>query len=400
MKNPNIEIIREKISQASDILKEKNIDLWLTFVRESSNIKDPAMDLIAGTHCTWHSAFIITKNGDTIAILGSLDVANLESLKLYANVIGYIKSIKDPLLQILNKYKPEKIAINYSRNSYMADGLTYGMYLELLDILKNTDFPTKFVSSEDIISALRGRKTKTEINLMRQAIEKTLDIFKEVTLFIKPGKSEKEVADFIKKLVKENNLGFAWDEQHCPAVFTGPNTAGAHAGPTDRVIEKGHLVNIDFGVSYEGYCSDLQRTWYVLRDGEIQPPEEVIKGFNTIKEAIRQSAKNLKPGKLGYEIDTIARQYIIEMGYEEYPHALGHQIGKAAHDGGGLLAPKWERYGNLPFLPIEKDQVYTIEPRLKVENFGIATIEEEVFVTENGCEFLSTPQEELFIITD
>jgi len=393
-------IIKEKIAQAIEILKEKNIDLWLTFVRESSNIKDPAMDLIVGTSCTWHSAFIITKNGDTIAILGSLDVANLESFKLYNQVIGYVKSIKDNLLQTLNKYKPEKIAINYSRNSYMADGLTYGMYLELLDMLKTTDFPSKFISSEEIISALRGRKTQTEISLMQEAIKRTLNIFNKTTEFIKPGKTEKEIADFIKSLVKQENLDLAWDEQHCPAVFTGPNTAGAHAGPTERKVEKGHLINIDFGVSYEGYCSDLQRTWYVLKDGEDYPPEEVLKGFNTIKEAIKLSAKELKPGKLGYEIDQIARQYIVNNGYAEYPHALGHQIGKAAHDGGGLLAPKWDRYGNLPFIPIEKNQVYTIEPRLNVENYGIATIEEEVLVADNGCKFLSEPQEELILIKE
>jgi Xaa-Pro aminopeptidase len=282
----------------------------------------------------------------------------------------------------------------------MADGLTYGMYLELLDMLKTTDFPSKFISSEEIISALRGRKTQTEISLMQEAIKRTLIIFNKTTEFIKPGKTEKEIADFIKSLVKQENLDLAWDEQHCPAVFTGPNTAGAHAGPTERKVEKGHLINIDFGVSYEGYCSDLQRTWYVLKDGEDYPPEEVLKGFNTIKEAIKLSAKELKPGKLGYEIDQIARQYIVNNGYAEYPHALGHQIGKAAHDGGGLLAPKWDRYGNLPFIPIEKNQVYTIEPRLNVENYGIATIEEEVLVADNGCKFLSEPQEELILIKE
>jgi Xaa-Pro aminopeptidase len=97
-------------------------------------------------------------------------------------------------------------------------------------------------------------------------------------------------------------------------------------------------------------------------------------------------------------MDTIARDYITSKGYKEFPHGLGHQVGKAAHDGGGGLFPQWEKYGNLPFLKIEKSQVYTIEPRLYIEGYGTATIEEEVVVTETGCEFISTPQTELILI--
>ena len=79
-------------------------------------------------------------------------------------------------------------------------------------------------------------------------------------------------------------------------------------------------------------------------------------------------------------------------------HALGHQIGREAHDGGGLLAPKWERYGSLPDIPIEKNQLYTIEPRLTIPDYGIATVEEIVVITDTGCKFLSNRQKEIFLI--
>jgi len=216
---------------------------------------------------------------------------------------------------------------------------------------------------------------------------------------MKPGMSEKQVADFIKNIVNEKGFETAWEDAHCPAVFSGPDTAGAHAEPTERIIKKGHIINIDFGVKIDGYCSDLQRTWYVLQDGEDKAPEPVLKGFNTIIESIEKAAKSLKPGKTGNEIDTIARNYIVEKGYAEYPHALGHQIGKVAHDGGALLAPSWERYGNLPFIKIEKDQVFTIEPRLTVDGYGIATVEDEVIITDSGCEFISNPQKEIILIS-
>lgn len=392
------EMILEKIQQAAEILKEKKIDMWLIFVRESSNIKDPSMDMVVGAACTWQSAYIITKDGDTTAILGSLDVANMKMLGTYKNVVGYLKSVKEPLLTAINKYHPNKIAINYSRDSSLADGLTHGMYLELTDYLKDTPYIDRLVSSEDIINALRGRKTHAELSLMKEAISETLKIFDEATKFIRPGVTEKEVAAHIKGIVKQRGYGLAWDADYCPSVFTGPDTAGAHAGPTDRKVEPGHVLNIDFGISFNGYCSDLQRTWYILKDGEDKAPEEVQRGFDVIKDSIQLSAKAIKPGRQGCEIDDIARKYIVEHGYEEYPHALGHQIGRMAHDGGGLLAPRWERYGNLPFKKIEEGEVYTIEPRLPVKEYGIATIEEEIVVTKEGCEFLSSPQQELILV--
>lgn len=391
-------IISEKIEQAIQILNEKNIDLWLTFVRESATNHDPIMDLIVGTNVTWQSAFLINKNGDTTAIVGSLDEANMKLIGKFKNVIGYVQSIKEPLIQYLNKYNPQQIAINYSIDSNLADGLSYGMYLSLNEYLKGTDFVNRFVSSEEIISSLRGRKSKSEIDFIKKAIEETENIFDEVTKFLSVGKSEIDVANFIKDLVKKKNLELAWEEETCPSVFTGPDTAGAHSGPTDRKIQEGHILNIDFGVKYNGYCSDMQRTWYILKANETKAPLEVQKGFDVIYESIQRAGKTIKPDVKGYEVDDVARKFIIENGYEEFQHALGHQVGKAVHDGGVGLFPRWERYGKIPYLLIEEGQVFTIEPRLTVKDYGVVTIEEMIQVTKNGCEFLSHPQKELILI--
>ena len=394
----NNEMIFEKQKQASEILREKDIDMWMTFVRETGNLKDPMMDMIVGTGATWHSAFIITKNGETTAVIGSLEEANMKTVGTFQNIVPYLKSVKDDLINVLDKYNPNKIAVNFSRNSSLADGLTHGVYLELVDLLKDTSYLDRFVSSEEIVAALRGRKSQTEVDLIKEAIRETLIIFNEVTDFIEVGKSEKDVANFVKSKVKERGFEMAWDEEHCPAVFTGPDTAGAHSGPTDKKIEKGHVINMDFGIKYKGYCSDLQRTWYVLKDGETGAPAEVIKGFNVIKEAIKMSGEAMKPGKLAWEIDNVARSYIVENGYEEYPHGLGHQVGRVAHDGGAMMGPKWERYGNLPYMPLEVGNVFTIEPRLTIKEYGIATMEEIVWVREGGVEYLSKPQTEIYLI--
>jgi len=272
------------------------------------------------------------------------------------------------------------------------------MFQILLDFLNGTPYKDKLISSEEIISSLRGKKSLTEIALMKEAVKETLRIFDEVTEFIKPGKTEKEVANFVIEKLKDRNFQPAWDSNTCPAVFTGPNPSSAHSGPTDRVIEKGHIVSMDFGIKYNGYCSDLQRCWYVLKDDETNAPKPVKKGFEVIIKAIQKVANTIKPGVLGVEMDDIARNYIIKNGYSDYPHGLGHQIGREVHDGGAGLFPRWERYGQTPFMELEEGQVFTIEPRLTVDGYGVVTIEEEVLITKDGCEFLSTPQKELILI--
>jgi Xaa-Pro aminopeptidase len=390
-------IIKEKVQQAVNILKELDIDLWLTFVRESTTTIDPILEIIAGANFTWHTALIICKDGDTAAVLGSMEAEKLKG-DVYKNIIGYLQSGKEPLVSYLKAKNPKKIALNYSKNSALADGLTQGLFLTLQDYLKGTGLEDRFVSAEEIISALKGRKSETELSIMKDAITETEKIFDEVSKFIKPGKTELDIAEFIKKIVRDKGFELAWEEEHCPAVFTGPNTQGPHSGPTDRKVAKGHLVNIDFGIKYKGYCSDMQRTWYVLKDGEDKAPAEVQKGFNIIRDAIQKVADNLKPGVIGYEMDDIARNYIIEQGYDEYPHGLGHQVGRNVHDGGAGLLPKWERYGNTPYMKVEEGHVFTIEPRLKVEGYGTSTLEEEVLITKDGCRFLSNPEKELILI--
>jgi len=390
-------MVNEKIDQAVEILKEKNVDLWLTFTRETDSTPDPVLELILGTQCVWPSAFMITKNGKAIAIVGSLDAHNVKEHARY-EVISYVDSIKEDLLKTLHGLNPGKIAINYSASNVAADGITHGMYLMLSEYLEGTPFLNRLISSEDIVAAVRGRKSKTEINFVKDAIRETLLIFDKVTEQVKTGMSEQDVADLIRKEMDTKGLEPAWDPEQCPAVFTGPESAGAHANPTQRKIQPGHIMNIDFGVRKNGYVSDLQRTWYFLRSGEKEAPVEVERGFTVIREAIREAAHALKPGKEGWEIDAVARNFITNAGYEEFPHGLGHQVGRKAHDGSAGLLPRWERYKNIPFMKIEKGQVFTLEPRLTVKDHGVATIEEIVVVTENGCQFLSEPQEKLILI--
>ena len=391
-------LIKEKISQAVGILKEFNIDCWITFTRETAINGDPTLTFLVPADMTWHSAFIITKEGDTRAIVGQYDKKMVEDTGAYKTVVGYIEGIKKPLTEYLSELNPVSLAVNYSRDSEIADGLTHGMYLTLLDILTGINYQDRIVSAEKIISALRQRKTKSELQHIKKAIRETEKIFSLVAAYITPGMSEEQIAQFMRNEVKKAGLDLAWDFQVCPAVFSGPDTAGAHYNPTKRKVRPGHILNMDFGVKVNQYCSDLQRTFYVLKPGEKQAPPEVQKGFDTIVESIERSRIAMKPGVQGIAVDTLCRQVLKENGFEEFPHALGHQVGRHAHDGTALLGPAWEKYAQKPYQPLEEGMVFTLEPRLTVAGHGVATVENMVVVTSTGTEYLSTPQKKLHLI--
>jgi Xaa-Pro aminopeptidase len=396
---PHDPVLSEKLEQVPSVLDELGIDLWLLFARETSTTHDPSFDLVVGTNVTWHSAFLLGRRGERLAIVGSLDKANLESMGNYPEIVPYVSGIGGDLRDALRRIDPSRIAVNWSESDPAADGLTVGMHRNLLKALEGTPYAGRLESAERIVAALRGRKTATERARIRGACDVTVEIFDRVSRRLRAGMTERQFAAVIlEEMEASGGLEPAWDPDHCPAVFTGPDSAGAHAAPTDRTIEPGHIVNVDFGVRKDGYCSDLQRTWYVLRTGERSAPPEVQRGFDTIVEAIRKGAAAIRPGKAGAEIDDVVRGCVTGAGFPEYPHGTGHQIGRVAHDGGVGLLPRWERYGTTPFLPIEAGQCFTIEPRLPVPDHGVATCEEIVCVGENGALFLSRPQERLWLV--
>lgn len=390
-------IIQEKVQQAVEILREKKLDAWLTFVRETSAGGDPILPLIYGQDLTWNSALIITATGESVAIVGRYEAESAIRLNAYTRVIPYDQSIQPDLLRILFELEPEQIAVNYSVNDVHADGLTYGMYQLLIKYLSNTSLIDRLVSAEGLIAAIRGRKTTSEVQRIQAAVRTTQLIFNNTFTYMHPGMTEIQVAEFMHAQLKNYGVGPAWDLAHCPAVNTGPNSPVGHSGPTNLQIEPGHLVHFDFGVKQDGYCSDIQRVVYFLKPGENHPPEPVRRGFDTIFTAIQQAFSAIRPGVRGKDIDAIARGVVTRAGYPEYLYATGHQLGRTAHDGAGILGPLWERYGDTPNYTIEPGHVYTIEPGLAIPGYGYLGLEEDILVTKDGAVFLGDPQTDILI---
>jgi Xaa-Pro aminopeptidase len=393
----NKSLVQEKVQQAIGILREYDVDVWLTFVRETSGGGDPILPLIYGLDLTWQSALVITQKGECIAIVGRLEAEAARRTGAYNTVVYYDQSIQPELLSFLDRLKPRRIAINYSVDDVHADGLSYGMYQLLSKYLEGTPYITQLESAGKFHSALRGRKTTQEIERIKLAIRTTHQIFQNTFNHLKVGMSEIQVSQFMHAQLDEFTVQPAWELINCPTVNAGPDSPIGHVGPTEIKIAPGHVVHFDYGVKQNEYCSDIQRVVYFTQPGETTPPPVVTRGFDTVRAAIEHARSAMKPGVPGKEVDQVARQIILNAGYPEYPYATGHQLGRVVHDGAGLLGPLWERYGDTPNYLLEVGQVYTIEPGLAIPGYGYMGLEEDVVVTADGAVYLGVPQTELII---
>ncbi len=389
------QLIREKIDQATAILDEYDVDLWLTFVRETSLAPDPALELIYDGDVTWQSAFLIDRGGRHTALVGHFDAENVRALGVYTDVVAYHEGIGRHLMESLAAYNPRTIAINYSEDDVAADGMSHGMYLLLVRYLADSTWSDRLVSAAPVISALRGRKSRLEVDLVRQAIATTEHVFNEIEAFVRPGMTQREIADFTHKVIDGMGVGYAWPKPYNPIVTCGPESAGGHAAPGDVVLQRGHTLHIDLGIKQDGYCSDIQRMWYVLEEGETAAPLDVQRAFDVVLGAIRVGEQALRPGAPGWQVDEIAREFIVDNGYPEYMHAFGHLLGRSAHDGAMVLGPRWERYKGICDLAVETDNIFTLELHVNVPDRGMMSLEEDVLVTAGGVEYLSTPQTSL-----
>ncbi len=391
-------IVKEKLDQAVDILNEEDVDLWMLVARESDVMGDPSMPLVVGTSVTWESAFLIDRTGDHVALVGTGDVENVRSTGAWDNVIGYVEGISGPLLEQISMRDPNVIALNYATDDNMADGITHGMYLLIEEMLTDTPYLDRIRPAGDIPRKVRARKSPTELQLIRQAVKTTETIWERTRRMLKPGITEREISDFMHGELEERRIGSSWDWRYCPTVTAGPDSPVGHVAPTDIQVKPGSLIQIDFGVNEDEYSSDMQRTFYVLAAGETEPPEVVRQHFQIIDRCIQEAAAFVRPGVAGWEVDNVARQIFEEEDLPVWNFALGHQMGRACHDGGTVLGPRWERYGQRPFGLVEENEVYTLEIGCPVDGYGFVSLEEDIVITEDGCEFLAPPQRELIII--
>lgn len=388
---------QEKIAQAVGILQEKDVDLWLTFVRETEHNADPALPLICPFNVTWHTALIITRTGYKVAIAGRYEIVNFQRMGVWDETIAYDQSIQPALVEVLDRLQPKQIAVNYSESDTAADGLSHGMYLTLQRYLAGK--PYSLISADTLLNPLRGRKTAAEIARIRAAVALTDDIIDRITAMLRPGLTELDIARFIHAEYKKEGVVPSWDSAYCPTVTCGPDSPLGHVSPSAEYVAKaGQLIRIDQGVVLNDYISDIQRVWYLQPQGETSIPAPIQHAFDSVRAAIMAAGEVLKPGVQGWVVDEAARRTIVAAGYEEYKHAVGHHIGRTVHDGSTLLGPRWERYGQTPYGIVEANNCFTLELGVQVPGYGLVSLEEDVLVTDHGFEWLGKSQTEIIVV--
>lgn len=391
-------LLHEKADQAQALLAETGLDCWLTFARETDLHPDPGVEQVVGAGVVRNSAFLFGVGGERIAIVANFDTSAIRSKGVFREVIGYDEDVRGQLVEVLRRLDPKSIGLNYSTDDVTADGLTHGHWLLLRELLAGTPYLDRLTTAAPLLARLRGRKSPAEVDRIRRAVALTERVVAELATQIRPGASERDLAAFVHARFAELGVTPAWAAEGCPIVNCGPASDLGHTYPSETIrVEPGHLVHVDLGVRLDGYCSDLQRMWYVRRPGESGPSAEVRRAFDAVVRAITAGAAVLRPGARGFEVDAAARRAVVEAGYPEFKHGLGHGLGRAVHDGGTMLGPRWPCYGRNTEAAVEAGNVFTLELSVPTEA-GVVGLEEDVLVTPTGCEFLSDPQRHLWIV--
>ncbi|MFT4890463.1 MAG: Xaa-Pro aminopeptidase, partial [Halobacteriales archaeon] len=250
-------IVEEKVTQAREILADAGADLWLTFARETSEIDEPCLPYVLGFDVVWPTMILVTPDRSA-AIIGRHDAPNAEDLGVH-EVHPYDASLEDAFHEFLDDVDPDAIAVNYSRDNNVADGLTHGLYLRLQSLLEGTEYEGTLVSADPIVSELRGIKSGTERERIVAAAEETEALFAEMAAEWTPDWTEADVADYLHDRMDEEGYGSAWSWDYCPTVHAGGEAPVGHTLPGDRTLPAGEILHVDFGVVKDGYAADIQR---------------------------------------------------------------------------------------------------------------------------------------------
>lgn len=385
------DLFGKKIGQVVKQMRDDEIDLWVTVSRESN--EDPMVSDLGLDGIVFPVAAVFDSSGERTALVGHYDVETVRKSGFYNLIVDYEREGAVPALcKLVRKRKPRKIAVNTSENFPLADGLSSGLKQYLQRGLGEYG-GTTLVSSENLIVCLRTILVPEELELVKRSISKCEEIFRATEEgFMKRGRTDKEIHEFMLGLVREQGLERAWEQ--APAMHIGGHPE-SHMAYRNEALEAGDFLKIDFGVKYEGYCSDIQRVYFV---GSGAVPRPIRKAFETAVSANDAAIDALRAGVQGWLVDKAARDVVTSAGYPDYPHGTGHPLGRFVHDVGPSLGPLWPERAGGAEKTVQAGMVFTIEPSIRAKE-GACNLEQDVLVGEGeGVVRLSSRQHDLIYI--
>ena len=342
--------------------------------------KDQAVLILSPVNRLYFTGFkssagnlIITKNRAVFLI----------DFRYYEKAVKNISHLEVLLLkktysQIMEILKTENIKTLFLETDYV----NLDLNAQLKQNFENIEISTNsFITQK--IREFRMIKTEKEIELISKAQNLTDKTFSHILNFISLGKSEKEIALEMEFFMRKNGSeGVAFDI----IAISGKNTSLPHGSPTDKLVENGDFVTLDFGAVACGYRSDMTRTIAVGYATDRQ-----IDIYNTVLSAQEKALDIIKPGLICKEIDKVARDVIENKGFgENFGHGLGHSVGLEIHEN--------PAFNTKDETPLQKGMVITVEPGIYIEDeFGVR-IEDMVAISDTDYVNLTKSDKNLIIL--
>ncbi len=333
-----------------------------------------APDIAQFTGFSGHdSTALITPTGQTV-VTDSRYTEELSLAAPHARLVLRTKSMADALTQAIGKAKSTRIG-------FETNFITYGLVDGLKRSLRKSGKSAALVPVTDMMVTLRKNKDSDEIAAIRKAVEIAEKAFLEVVSKVKPGVSESELTG---KLILAMRSRGASDAAFHPIIATGAHSSLPHYRPDATPVANDAALLVDWGAIYQGYRSDLTRTVFIGK-----PNRKLVEIYKIVLEANLATIDKLKAGLNCKAADAIARKIITRAGYgKQFGHGLGHGIGRDIHEEPRLHASRDKDH-------LQTGSVVTVEPGIYLPGIGGVRIEDDVLITDTGCEVLSSLEKSL-----
>jgi len=280
------------------------------------------------------------------------------------------------LLDTIVKYVTD---LDVKKLGFEASYITYEIYDKLQQNLKANLVPTT-----KVIEKLREVKSDAEIDILRTAAKIADYAFDKILDFIKPGITEMDVANELEYIMRKE--GATSSSSPIMIVASGVRSALPHGVATDKVIEDGDMITLDYGALYKGYRSDMTRTICI---GE--PDEKFKEIYNIVLKALLHCKEHIQANMPAAEVDALVRDYITEHGYGEYfGHGSGHGIGLMIHED--------PFFSTTSSQVLKEGSVVTVEPGIYLPDYGGVRIEDNIVIGKTDIEVITKSPKELIVL--
>jgi len=356
--------INNRLLKLREGLKKRDLDAALITKREN---------YIYMSGFTGSSAYLLITQDDAFIITDFRYIEQAEKqAPLYQVVQHQYSPVTTVIYEIIKKADIKNIGFEESNLTYEK----YSEYKEKLDIVD-------FVPLKGLVEELRMIKDEEELVVLKKAVEIADNAFVHVLSYIRPGVREIEIAAELEYFMKKNGANGPSFET---IVASGLRSSMPHGVASEKELQMGEPVTMDYGAVYGGYCSDITRTVFL---GE--PSPDLTKIYNIVLEAQLKSLEHAHKGCLGKDVDLVARDIITKAGYGDYfGHGLGHGVGLEIHE-----EPRFSPLGKRT---MENGMVVTVEPGIYINGIGGVRIEDMIVINDNSPIILTGAKKDMIIL--